>query len=154
MQSKNLKNSELMDHPNGIFGIRGYVWGYLTIFRPKKQSQNFKWPNFWRMLHNLIQYVFRTIKSESTWPFLGQKNSCKISSGPTSGESSHSIMISQRASLKAYFKSIIPLTTSRHLALVLSMYLSKCQSITHLLFYFIHKTFLKIVLTSKFTNSK
>ena len=29
---KILQNLDLMDHPNGIFGIRGYVWGYLTIF--------------------------------------------------------------------------------------------------------------------------
>ena len=29
---KNLQNLDLMDHPNGVFGIRGYVWGYFPIF--------------------------------------------------------------------------------------------------------------------------
>ena len=29
---KILQNLDLMDHPNGFFGIRGYVWGYFTIF--------------------------------------------------------------------------------------------------------------------------
>ena len=35
-----------------------------------------------------MEFLVSEGMSEGTWPFLGQKNSCKISSGPTSGESS------------------------------------------------------------------
>ena len=48
---KILQNLDLMDHPNGIFGIRGYVWGCLTISNQKTHTQNFKWPNFCRIPH-------------------------------------------------------------------------------------------------------
>ena len=48
---KILQNLDLMDHPNGIFGIRGYVWGCLTISKQKNHTQNFKWLNFCRILH-------------------------------------------------------------------------------------------------------
>ena len=35
-----------------------------------------------------MEFLVSEGMSEGTWPFLGQKNSHKISSGPTSGESS------------------------------------------------------------------
>ena len=35
-----------------------------------------------------MEFLVSEGMSEGTWPFLGQKNSYKISSGPTSGESS------------------------------------------------------------------
>ena len=35
-----------------------------------------------------MEFLVSEGMSEGTWPFLGQKNSRKISSGPTSGESS------------------------------------------------------------------
>ena len=51
MKFKILQKWELLDPPNGNFGIRGYVWGCLTISKQKKHTQNLKWPNFWRMPH-------------------------------------------------------------------------------------------------------
>ena len=66
MKWKNLQNSEIVDPPCGIFGVRGYVWGCWTFSMENIWYKNFTQLNFWRMhpLKKAFQ-IFNTFKLPS-----------------------------------------------------------------------------------------
>ena len=60
---KFFKNESFWTHLMEILVSEGMSEGTWPFLGQKKQSQNFKWPNFWRILHMLSQIEASKLKS-------------------------------------------------------------------------------------------